>query len=194
MTRLNGLRSVCVALCLGGPGVVAAQADDADAGGFARTLELPAHQALSTVRNQTLAPFETDGCSGGLSEVWRLVADQFPEFSAVHEQVPPWESCCVIHDRAYHDGGGTADPEASFAARLTADRALAACVVEVGQDRNAEMAKTYNASPAQVTGAYDTISGAMYLAVRFGGAPCSGLPWRWGFGYPGCSILQGKAD
>ena len=32
-------------------------------------------------------------------------------------------------------------------------------------------------------------SEAMFLAVRFGGGPCSGLPWRWGFGYLGCTIF-----
>ena len=27
----------------------------------------------------------------------------------------------------------------------------------------------------------------MYRAVRLGGAPCTGLPWRWGHGWPPCS-------
>lgn len=188
------IRTGLLGVALGASGLAAA---DETGSGFGRMLELPAHRALMATRGQdssVLAPFETDGCSGGLSDVWRLAASQFPEFSEIHEQAPPWEVCCVIHDRAYHNGGDAQTPEASFSARLTADRALESCVVTVGKTRNAEFAARYDATPEQVNGAYATIGGAMYLAVRFGGAPCSGLPWRWGFGYPGCSVLQGQPD
>ena len=161
-------------------------------GGFGRALELPAHRALIELRERPgtrLIRFESDGCSGGLSEVWRLVADRFPGFARVHESVPPWESCCVTHDRAYHDGAGAVDARASFAARLQADRKLEACVVEMGTGRRDELAGVYGIRPDQVESAYTTIGGAMFWAVRFGGGPCTGLPWRWGFGYPGCSVL-----
>lgn len=44
-------------------------------------------------------PFETDGCSGGLSLIWRLATGR----------PPPWEGACVDHDRAYWAGGDKRD-------------------------------------------------------------------------------------
>jgi hypothetical protein len=167
-----------------------ARADEADV--FGRALELPAHRALIARRDQpgtNLSQFKTDGCSGGLSEVWRLVADQFPGFADAYESAPPWESCCVTHDRAYHNGVNTSRAQASFAARLMADRTLEACVTDMGINRRDELAVVYDITPDQVETAYATIGGAMFWAVRFGGGPCTGLPWRWGFGYPNCSVL-----
>jgi hypothetical protein len=55
-----------------------------------RRLELPAHRALQRVRETpgtTLEPFTTDGCSGGLSDAWRVVADRFPAFAEAHREV-----------------------------------------------------------------------------------------------------------
>lgn len=40
-------------------------------------------------------PFTTDGCSGGMSWLWRKIA----------RRAPPWEGACVEHDRAYWQGG-----------------------------------------------------------------------------------------
>ncbi|MEP2031512.1 MAG: hypothetical protein ABJI96_22680 [Paracoccaceae bacterium] len=155
--------------------------------GLQRQIELPAHEALRTVReaqDATLSPFDTDGCSGGLSDAWRLIANTFPAFSDIHEAIPPWEGCCVTHDRAYHTGGADPVPEASYAARLTADIALEACVISEGDSR----AETgfYDAEPEDVRWAYNGVARLMYLSVRAGGGPCTGLPWRWGFGYEQC--------
>lgn len=77
----------------------------------------------------------------------------------------PFEVCCVAHDRAYHAGGGEATPRGGYMARLGADRRLRACVADTGGQAVAE---------------------AMFGAVRLGGGPCSGLPWRWGYGRPDC--------
>lgn len=170
-----------------------AVAEDAEDVGLAGAIELRAHRALIakiTEPGADLRPFETDGCSGGLSEVWRLVADTFPEFSATYEGIPPWESCCVTHDRAYHDAGGSRSARESFAARKRADQALRACVAETGRSRKAELAELYDVGPDSVVRAYSLIADAMHMAVRFGGGPCSGLPWRWGFGWPDCPVLQ----
>ncbi|GAA6191763.1 hypothetical protein [Phaeobacter sp. NW0010-22] len=153
-------------------------------------VEMPGHRALIEVGNQSdLKPFVTDGCSGGLSYSWTLVADTFPDFAEAHNQLPPWENCCVIHDRAYHNMAGAETAQASYDARVVADEALQSCVVDTGSLRVVELAELYGASQQQVLGAYETIAGAMYLAVRFGGGPCSGLPWRWGYGYPECSVF-----
>lgn len=156
---------------------------------WGKGLELSAHRSLLDRIAQTNAqptPFTTDGCSGGLSDVWSLVADNFPSFGQTHEERPPWETCCVTHDRVYHIAGNAKTAEDSYAARLAADRDLRTCVAETGRDRDAELAEVYGATPDQVRAAYGTISQAMYLAVRFGGGPCTGLSWRWGYGYPNC--------
>ena len=133
-----------------------------------------------------LAPFKTDGCSGGMSEVWTFVSDALPAFARVHGGAPPWEDCCVVHDRAYHDAGGAHDAGASFAARRAADRQLRACVRAAVEGREQALAESYGLGPEAVRTAYDLIAAAMYRAVRAGGGPCSGLPWRWGYGWPNC--------
>jgi len=173
-TILNGLIS-CAALCIF---VAPVAAQDWSVGGVMRVLEIPAHEQLLagiTDPDTQLAPFETDGCSGGLSTSWRALAAQFPTFAQEYQSRPPWENCCVTHDRAYHHAGGAANPAASFQARLEADLALKSCVsaahVDWGHDERT----------------YERIAAAMYVAVRVGGGPCSGLPWRWGYGYPACS-------
>ncbi|MEM0946838.1 MAG: hypothetical protein AAGK37_05500 [Pseudomonadota bacterium] len=159
-----------------------------------RTVELPAHRALQRImarEDTALAPFTTDGCSGGLSASWTVVADQFPDFAEAHGGVPPWQGCCVSHDRAYHDAGGTLDADASYDARLVADTALRACVEAEGETRIEVIADLYGVQDDTVRQAYVTIAGSMFLAVRLGGGPCTGLPWRWGYGYPQCVTLPG---
>lgn len=159
-----------------------------------RSVELPAHRALmGTIENAELSPFQTDGCSGGLSTSWRLVADTFPKFSLLYEAHPPWEYCCVTHDQAYHNAGGASQAEASFEARLAADDDLRACVKAHGETHAEEYADRYDMTTDQIRSVHTITSEAMFMAVRFGGSPCSGLPWRWGFGYPGCTIFGAPA-
>lgn len=166
-------------------------ATPATAQDFLRGIELPAHRALFAQRGDAgLIPFETDGCSGGLSSSWRFVARTFPKFRALYDAHPPWEGCCVIHDRAYHNAGGAAQAEASYDARLSADDTLRACVMQHGETHAEEYADRYDMTPDQIRSAHSITAEAMFAAVRLGGAPCSGLPWRWGFGYPNCSMLQ----
>lgn len=42
-----------------------------------------------------MKPFETDGCSGGMSATWRKMFGT----------PPPWEGACVKHDAKYYAGG-----------------------------------------------------------------------------------------
>lgn len=166
---------------------VAAQDDSA----LQRGLEMPAQRLLAAVIADPatrLAPFVTDGCSGGMSQSWAVVADLFPGFAAAQGDRPPWEECCIAHDRLYHDAGGARDAETSYAARLAADAALRACVVATGAGRIAPLASRYRVGEDQIRRAYAAIADAMFNAVRFGGGPCTGLPWRWGYGYPGCLL------
>lgn len=175
--------------------VLACMAGPATAQGLLRSVELPAHRAMvEQSLDGPLTPFESDGCSGGMSSSWRLVAERFPKFRAVYESHPPWESCCVIHDRAYHDASGAKTAETSFDARLAADQALSNCVKEFGAAQAQVYAAQYDMTPDQVTSAMSITAQAMYLAVRIGGGPCSGLPWRWGFGYPGCSVFSDESE
>lgn len=155
----------------------------------ARAVELPAHRRLEEVRmapGAALAPFATDGCSGGMSSLWTFAAERFPAFAEAHSGTPPWEACCVTHDRAYHAAGLDPAPEASFAARLAADEVLRACVRATADDRDAILREQYGLSEPQVRGLYAAIAAGMFQAVRLGGGPCTGLPWRWGYGWPGC--------
>lgn len=148
--------------------------------------ELSAHRALDAVRaGATLAPFATDGCSGGLSAVWASTAAQFPAFAAAQGARPPWEGCCVIHDLAYHAGGPGDGDRRGFAARLAADEALGVCVRAALGDR------AFGLPPAAGREVALAVAEAMVLAVRLGGAPCTGLPWRWGYGWPDCSPFDG---
>lgn len=174
-------------VCMSLPSLAAAQDM-----GLSRAVELPAHRVLmETKRGAALAPFETDGCSGGMSTIWSTIAVQFPDFAKVHGALPPWEACCQVHDVTYHRAGDATDAPASFEARKQADEALRACVVDTGERDLPRIAEAYGVSEDLLRQTYRGIGDAMYLAVRFGGGPCSGLPWRWGYGYPGCSVLLG---
>lgn len=157
-------------LMLVAPGIVVAVvlhlSDRYDVHLVERQAEMWAHRRLiALAEGARPAPFVSDGCSGGMSAIWREAGIRFPQVG----DSPPWEACCIAHDRAYHSAGGVATAEASFEARLDADRSLRACAAAAGPDT-------------------DVLAEAMYLAVRAGGGPCSGLPWRWGYGLPPCHL------
>lgn len=158
--------------------------------GLERSLELDRHEHLLVEQqnpDNSLSPFATDGCSGGLSVGWHYLSENIEYLKTVHGDLPPWESCCVSHDRLYHaagDSGGTA--EMSFVARRQADEALRNCVLDAGLSRAPELSGQYELSVEEVEQIYQVIGDLMYRAVRIGGVPCSGLPWRWGYGWPQC--------
>ena len=187
------LKTLFTLILITGP----AHAQDWTAGIAARAIEGPGHVALMALLAESgtsLAPFTTDGCSGGLSDAWQVVANQYPDFAETHQSAPPWEACCVTHDRAYHNAGNASNATDSFDARLTADQTLRSCVIETGQDRANALSDHYDVTPDHITAAYASIAQTMFLAVRFGGGACTGLPWRWGYGYPGCAAVTGLFD
>jgi hypothetical protein len=155
-----------------------------------RQLEMHRHMDLlarQATPDSTLATFTTDGCSGGLSIGWEYLAKEVDGIREYHGTRPPWEDCCIDHDRLYHAGAAIdASTEESFEARKQADLALLACVVKTGDTRTVEFSNEYDVSPETVHTLYATIAELMYRAVRMGGVPCSGLPWRWGYGWPEC--------
>lgn len=174
---------VALALALLAAGPAAAQT------AFDR-VEMAGHRALERTRAAQLAPapFTTDGCSGGMSAAWAGISELLPGFAATHGAAPPWEECCVIHDRAYHSAGPDPAPGASFRARRSADLALKSCVSHAADGQLEALAEAYGVGPAEVIAAYEWVAWGMFQAVRAGGAPCSGLSWRWGYGYPSCWV------
>lgn len=183
--------AIVCAVCLGAPGAAAADGIEQ----LSRAAELPFHRWLETQRRQPtalLSEFVTDGCSGGMSSLWSYIAAEYPDFAEAHGGLPPWEACCVEHDRAYHKGGADPAAEASYDARLAADLALQQCVAATADDRDEVLETVYGLSAEQIRAVYARIASSMFLAVRLGGGPCTGLPWRWGYGYPQC--WQGESD
>lgn len=160
-----------------------------DPPGAAARIEMWRHSRLALTRAQddtALAAFSTDGCSGGMSQAWKSIATVFPEFAVAYDVAPPWEFCCVTHDRAYHLAGYDPTPSASFTARLQADEALRSCVNQVAISQGADLQTQYQRSQSEIEIGFAFVADRMFEAVRFGGAPCSGLSWRWGYGWPQC--------
>ena len=155
-----------------------------------RQLEVRRHERLLTriaENDAAMNDFTTDGCSGGLSAGWELFSARYPEFAVQYGEQPPWQECCVSHDRHYHAGGaGTLSASESFERRKAADLDLKACVAETGVRRSDVLQDTDELTEAQVRGQYKTISELMYRAVRLGGIPCTKRSWRWGYGWPQC--------
>lgn len=155
-----------------------------------RQLEMGRHELLVARKAQSqsvLMPFTTDGCSGGLSEGWEYLAGRIDNFHTRMGSKPAWESCCVTHDLSYHTGGERySTAQESFLARKYADLALKACVLSTGNQQLPILAAEHDLTPQEVEVLYSAIAALMYRAVRIGGMPCTGLPWRWGYGWPAC--------
>ncbi len=128
--------------------------------------------------------FNSDGCSGGMSMVWTSIAEVSPVFAERLGQRPPWESCCVAHDRHYWRG----ESVNGYEKRLQADQELRQCVQQSAREHGQPLAAALGLSVQEVTEMINLTAELMYSAVRAGGAPCSGLPWRWGHGWPECAI------
>ncbi|MDH3712475.1 MAG: hypothetical protein OET44_01350 [Gammaproteobacteria bacterium] len=167
-----------------------AAAPDPTVDAMERQLETGRHERLISriAEDGTfITGFTTDGCSGGLSAGWEYLSGRFPDFAARHGTRPPWEDCCVAHDRVYHSGGvDVADASESFEQRKAADLELMSCVVATGVRRSAELQSEYQLTESQVALLYEAIAGLMYRSVRLGGVPCTVHPWRWGYGWPEC--------
>jgi hypothetical protein len=89
-----------------------------------------------------LQPFSSDGCSA------------FPEGTS--QQNTLWLTCCTAHDHQYWKGG-------TYQQRLESDKALKACVTQVGEPEIALL---------------------MLAGVRVGGTPFFPTSFRWGYGWP----------
>jgi hypothetical protein len=186
----TGILTTILALAaLGAANVIAGESAEA-IDTTERKLETGRHeQLLSRISeaDATMNSFTTDGCSGGLSLAWEQLSDRFPEFARTHGSRPPWEECCVVHDREYHAGGAAAlSATESFDQRKDADLQLKACVTQVGIERSGALENIYGLSDKQIEDLYQTIADLMYRAIRLGGIPCTNQTWRWGYGWPKC--------
>ncbi|WP_353307929.1 hypothetical protein [Shimia sp. NS0008-38b] len=184
-------RVLCAGLILASAGGALAQDQPLQKGSLSWTakVEVWRHARLEAVRakdDSQLNAFTTDGCSGGMSAAWMALAETFPSFYQTFEHQAPWHNCCVVHDKAYHLGGATSDPQASFYARLRADEALRHCVKQVADSESGALSRQYSQSPQDIETVINFVADRMFEAVRVGGLPCSGLPWRWGYGWPQC--------
>jgi hypothetical protein len=137
---------------------------------------------VQTRAGVNIQPFRTDGCSGGMSLGWQMFADTFPAFAEKFGDKPPWEHCCVEHDRAYWLG----ETQNGYEKRLIADTQLRQCVVEFGQAHSRDYAQQFEMEQVTIETQFTRAANMMYAAVRLGGKPCSFLPWRWGYGWPHC--------
>ena len=128
--------------------------------------------------------FRTDGCSGGMSDTWTYVAEVYPEFAERVGKQPPWEYCCVAHDKHYWRG----ESIDGYEKRRRADEELRQCVRDSARNQSDQLAISLGLSSQEVIEMINLTADLMYTAVRLGGGPCTGLPWRWGHGWPECSI------
>lgn len=128
--------------------------------------------------------FESDGCSGNISTSWTNVISELNErFPSFKENYPnpetlPFEPACVTHDQTYHQGDG------GYIGRLRADNKLREDIIIYGIE-NTEILKksTGLKTDEEVIFIYEKIAEIVYRGVRLGGAPCTGMPYAWGYGY-----------
>lgn len=150
-----------------------------------RDLEAARYRELARIQvdpENQLASFTTDGCSGGLSDGWRFLARVLPAFKQKFGDKPPYEGCCVVHDRAYWRG----ETKNGYDKRLHADKTLQLCVAKYGKTHRDEFAREFHLAPETIETNFKIVAALMYRAVRAGGLPCTPLPWRWGYGWPRC--------
>ncbi len=148
--------------------------------------ELRMRQLQTVQSDSDIATFTTDGCSGSLSKNWELLANTFSGFKNDLGDKPPWEACCIAHDKVYWRGN-VVD---GFAKRKQADVELRSCVIATGAELAPELSSRYSVSDEKVRQAFSLSADLMYRAVRIGGQPCSLLPWRWGYGWPNCAFAR----
>ncbi len=142
-------------------------------------------QQLKTVQsNSSITAFSTDGCSGFQSQNWSIFANTLPGFEKQFGNKPPWESCCVAHDKTYWRG----EVLNGYAKRQNADETLKQCIIATGVKMAPQLSHKFSVSEDHINKVFSTTAELMHRAVRLGGLPCSLLPWRWGYGWNNCAF------
>lgn len=144
-------------------------------------------------RSISLQPFYSDGCSANVSKNWQLAITKISaysdSFAATYADITsiPFESACIEHDRAYHQGIG------GYAGRLSADNQLRAAILTYGTTNTTLIQdRTGLKSPAEAIYLYELLAETIYRGVRLGGAPCTGESYAWGFGYGDGNCTQSE--
>jgi len=180
------LSLICAMFLSGSVVALPAQAQSWLAEG-AREVEELRLQQLRTIQTEgEITPFSSDGCSGYQSKNWELLAEALPGFKQRFGDKPPWENCCVAHDKIYWRGS-VVD---GFTKRKQADQTLRQCVADTGSEMAAELSQKFASSEDNVRHTFSVTAELMYKAVRLGGQPCSLLPWRWGYGWDNCAFAK----
>lgn len=182
-TQLKSVRKLFILVCLA-TFLASASADEEIEQRFENYLL----QQLASVQTDpnNLEPFSTDGCSGGMSEGWDSLAQLLPSFRELYGKQPPWEECCIEHDRVYWRG----EISDGYAKRKAADEVLEQCVRETGQKLTPKLMAEYDLDMEVISDGFNFAAEFMYAAVRVGGRPCSPFPWRWGYGWPACPLIE----
>lgn len=112
--------------------------------------------------------FTSDGCSGGLSKVWRRV------FGCP----VPIEPCCFQHDIEYHFGAGRgASWWRNFVERLQADFGLFWCSLWEYGFKRIHKNEIRDGLISML------LAIPVFIAVRIGGGAYWPTKYRWGFGW-----------
>ncbi|NNF67232.1 MAG: hypothetical protein HKM98_06960 [Gammaproteobacteria bacterium] len=170
-----------VLVCLGWPMLLSADPLD-------EAVEASERQRMRWLNEQqntpgiTIDKFRSDGCSGGMSETWTYLAEVSPDFADRVGKRPPWEYCCVSHDRHYWRG----ESVNGYQKRQQADEELRQCVRQSAKSQSKQLSISLGLSPQEVIEMIHLTADLMHTAVRLGGGPCTGLSWRWGHGWPEC--------
>jgi hypothetical protein len=150
---------------------------------FSTTTELEQMVQLEAMKTTTsLLPFQTDGCSGGISSSWSTAMTNYESVSLIHSNYSdvvtlPFESACIEHDKAYHQGIG------GYTGRLEADSRLRSDIIEYGIANASDIQNRANlASSEHAIRLYEFIADTVYRGVRLGGAPCTDEAYAWGYG------------
>lgn len=75
-----------------------------------------------------------------------------------------------------------------LATRESSALIAASFAAQVGTFRNPEPVNNRVNHASELDRLYPLAAELMYRVVRVGGMPCSGLPWRWGYGSPPCGV------
>lgn len=137
----------------------------------------------TTKQRSEISKFETDGCSGNISNAWDVSVEGLSKISQSFKEKyqdtrVPFESACVEHDKLYHSGIG------GYEGRLLADNKLRKDIILYGINNADTIIKdTSIKTKEEVIFIYEIIAEAIYRGVRVGGSPCTSEPHAWGYGY-----------
>ena len=144
-------------------------------------------QIIQLESTKTLTPlneFTSDGCSGNVSLLWtqavNTLSDVFPKIDKNYADVQniPFESACMDHDKLYYLGVG------GYKGRLIADNMLREAILTYALENTEEIkARIGYETDETAIFLYESIAEFVYRGVRIGGAPCTGEPYAWGYGY-----------